>query len=169
MTLAQPLTPLRWIVIPALQVVVATWLFTMPLQLFGLRPPEPVFAMVLAFAWAVIRPSVLAPFCLLLLGIGMDLLWGSPLGLWSVAMLIPYGAVLSVRNMLMGQQFPVLWLGFAVACGMAELTGVLVTQILAHATPQMLGVFYQWGVTVALYPLAHRLIERFDDADVRFR
>ena len=169
MTLAQPLTPVRWILIPALQVIIATWLFTMPYRVFGLQPPEPVFAMVTAFAWAVIRPSVLAPFCLLLMGIGMDLIWGSPLGLWAVSLLVSYGAVLLVRNMLVGQQLPILSLGFAVACGMAELTGVLVTQTLSHATPQFVGVLYQWGVTIALYPLAHRLIERFDDADVRFR
>lgn len=169
MTLAQPLTPLRWIFIPALQVIVATWLLTMPLRVFGLQPPEPVFAMVLAFAWAVIRPSVLAPFCLLGLGVLLDLIWGSPLGLWPVALLIPYGAVLAVRNMLIGQQLVVLWLGYAVACAMAELAGVLITQTLSHSTPQVVGVLCQWGVTVALYPLAHRLIERFDDADVRFR
>ena len=169
MTLAQPLTPVRWIFIPALQVIVATWLFTMPLKVFGLQPPEPVFAMVLAFAWPIIRPSILTPFCLFLLGVGMDLIWGSPLGLWSVALLISFGAVQSVRNMLMGQQLAVLWLGFAVACGIAELSGVLITQVLSHSTPQLVGVVYQWGVTVALYPWAHRLIERFDDADVRFR
>jgi len=70
---------------------------------------------------------------------------------------------------LVGQQLSVLWLGFAAVCAMAEITGVLITQIISHATPQFVGVICQWGVTVALYPWAHRLIERFEDADVRFR
>ncbi len=166
---AQPLTPVRWIFIPALQVLLATWLFIIPLRVFGLQLPEPVFAMVPTFAWALIRPSILAPFCLLLLGVAMDIIWGSPLGLWAVALLAPYGAVLAVRNMLVGQQLFIMWVGFAVACGMAELTGVLVTQVLSHGTPHVLGLICQWGVTVALYPLADRLIERFEDADVRFR
>ena len=169
MTLAQPLTPVRWILIPALQVIMTTWLFTMPCRVFGFQPPEPVFAMVTAFAWAVIRPSVLAPFCLLLMGIGMDLIWGSPLGLWAVSLLVSYGAVLLVRNILIGQQLPILWLAFGVACALAELLGVLITQVVSHVTPRALGVISQWGVTIAVYPWAHRLIERFDDADVRFR
>jgi rod shape-determining protein MreD len=35
--------------------------------------------------------------------------------------------------------------------------------------PNIFGVCWQFLATAALYPFAHRLIERFEDADVRFR
>ncbi len=39
----------------------------------------------------------------------------------------------------------------------------------ALETPNLLGAFWQWLVTALLYPFAHNLIQRFEDADVRFR
>jgi rod shape-determining protein MreD len=37
------------------------------------------------------------------------------------------------------------------------------------AMPSLLAVFWQFLVTTLLFPFAHRLIDRFEDADVRFR
>ena len=39
----------------------------------------------------------------------------------------------------------------------------------ALVTPNLLATFWQLLVTVLLYPFAHRLIARYEDADVRFR
>jgi rod shape-determining protein MreD len=35
--------------------------------------------------------------------------------------------------------------------------------------PNLIAVGWQFLVTAALYPFAHILIERYEDADVRFR
>ena len=81
-----------------------------PFRVFGLRLPEPVFPMVLAFAWAVIRPSMIAPFVLLALGLFLDLYWGGPFGLWALALLAAYAMVLlGVRSIMSGQSRLVLW------------------------------------------------------------
>jgi rod shape-determining protein MreD len=53
--------PLQWIVYPALIAIAVTVLLAIPFRLFGLNLPEPVFPLVLAFAWPLIRPSMLAP------------------------------------------------------------------------------------------------------------
>ena len=50
-----------------LQVIFWTLIFAIPFRVFSLQLPEPVFCMVPVFAWAVIRPSILAPFAILLL------------------------------------------------------------------------------------------------------
>ena len=60
--------------------------------------PEPVFAMPVVFAWAVIRPSMLAPLGVMFMGIFLDFLWGTPTALWAVCLLLPYGLVLSGRS-----------------------------------------------------------------------
>ena len=58
---------------------------------------------------------------------------------------------------------------FASATALTMLTGFLVCTIVSLATPNLLSVFWQFLATSVLYPFAHRLIERFEDADVRFR
>ena len=49
------------------------------------------------------------------------------------------------------------------------MVGFLITQLDARATPNLLAMLWQFLATILLYPFAHRLIDRFDDADVRFR
>jgi rod shape-determining protein MreD len=165
----RPLDPWRWLGVPALACVVATIVFAIPIKVFGLLLPEPVFPMVLAFAWAVIRPSVIAPFVLMLLGLFLDVFWGGPMGLWGVSLLASYTVVLASRSIMTGQSRPMRQVWFAGATGLTMLTGFLISSVISLALPNLLAVFWQFLATALLYPFAHRLIERFEDADVRFR
>jgi rod shape-determining protein MreD len=169
MQAARPLGPWRWLGAPALACIVATILFAFPLRLFGFSLPQPVFPMVVAFAWALIRPSVLAPFVLLLLGLFLDLYWGGPMGLWAVSLLVAYASVLASRSIMTGQSPPMRLVSFAAATALAMLCGFLLSSLDSIAFPDPLSTFWQFFATTLLYPFAHRLIERFEDADVRFR
>ena len=143
--------------------------FATPLKMFGLQLPEPVFAMVPAFAWAVIRPSVLAPFVLLLIGVFLDAMWGTPMGLWALSLLVAYAGVLATRSMMSGQSSAVMWVWYAGVTALAMLAGYIFTVFESKAAPGAMPVFWQFLWTVILYPFAHRLVSRFEDADVRFR
>ena len=169
MQAARPLDPWRWLGAPALACVVATVVLAIPFRVFGLQLPQPVFPMILAFAWALIRPSVLAPFVLLLLGLFLDAYWGGPLGLWGVSLLAAYAVVLSARSIMTGQSRGMRQLWFCAATGLAMLSGFLLTALDSVAMPNLVSVFWQFLATSLLYPFAHRLIDRFEDADVRFR
>jgi rod shape-determining protein MreD len=166
---ARPLDPWRWIGVPALLCMAFTILFAAPIRIAGLQLPEPIFPMVCAFAWAVIRPSILAPFTLLVLGAFLDLFWGSALGLWSVSLLVPYAGALFMRNMMTGQSRPMMWAWYAGMCAVALASGYLITMLDVKSAPSLIAVFWQFLATSLLYPFAHRLIDRFEDADVRFR
>ena len=161
--------PQDWILFPALIALALTILFATPVKLFGLQPPEPIFPMVLAFAWPLIRPSMLAPLALLLCGLFLDLLWGGPLGLWALVMLGVYGVILLVRGLIVGQETLLLFFWFAGATVAAYAVAWLFVALDAGAAPSLWGSFLQAGITVALFPAANYLIERFDDGDVRFR
>lgn len=163
------LDPWRWLGLPLLLCMLATILFSLPVRFFGWGLPEPVFGMILAFSWAVIRPSIAAPFGLLIMGLFQDIFWGGPLGLWPLGLLLAYGLVLATRNMMVGQSRPMMWFWFGVACLVAEAAAFLATQMDARAAPNLLAVLWQFLATILLYPFAHRLIDRFEDADVRFR
>ena len=166
---ARPLAPWVWLGVPILQVMVATILFAIPLRLWGLALPEPVFALPVVFAWAVIRPSMLAPIGVMIMGLFLDLLWGGPRGLWAVCLLLPYGAVLAGRSILAGQPRLIMWGWYAATVLLAMGAGFLFTMLNARSSPDLISVGWQFLATVVLYPLADRLIDRFEDADVRFR
>jgi rod shape-determining protein MreD len=166
---AERLDPLRWIIVPMLACLMATLLFAAPIRVYGLRLPEPIFAMIPTFAWAVLRPSIFSPICLLILGLLTDLVWGGRLGLWELGLLTAYGFILVTRSMMSGQSPVMLWVWYAFACFLAMGVAYLAVVFETGNPPSLLTAFGQWLPTVLLYPLADRLIGRFEDADPRFR
>lgn len=161
--------PVQWIVIPALVTVAVTILLATPVELFGLNLPEPVIPMVLAFSWPLIRPSVTAPLVLTLLGLILDILTYGPLGLWALALLAVYAVVLASRSFLIGQDTAVLFVWYAACCGLAFLLAYIIVSIIARNPPSILALIGQVVPTLLLFPFADRMIERFEDGDVRFR
>ncbi|MDQ1153674.1 hypothetical protein [Brevundimonas sp. SORGH_AS_0993] len=161
--------PLEWVVYPSLAAIAATVVLATPIQLFGLRLPEPVIPMVLAFAWPLIRPSMFAAVTLFVVGLFLDLFWNAPLGLWPLCLMAVYGGLLMSRNLLAGHE-GLVRLGWYVACtlGAFGLAYVVVTARAGNA-PSLTAVFGQIAPTLLLYPLANWMIERFDDGDIRFR
>jgi rod shape-determining protein MreD len=169
MSAARGLQPWRWLGVPMLQAMAATILFGIPLRAFGWQLPQPVFPMVLAFAWAVIRPSVLAPFAILILGLLLDIFWGGPLGLWALCLLIAYGIAFMGRSMMAGQNRLILWGWYSLATATAMVAGYLFVMLDARSTPGPFPMAWQFVATIVLYPFSQRLIDLFEDADVRFR
>lgn len=168
----EPSRPLRlggWIAVPLLLALLATLVFVMPARVFGLRLPEPVWPMVLAFAWPLIRPSIVAPFALLLAGLFLDLLWGAALGHWALALLAAYGSALLSRPLMVGQGALVLAAWYAgltlVLFGAAGLLSLL---DLGEA-PASAAVALQAVATLLLFPFAYWLVERYEDAGARLR
>lgn len=161
--------PVQWIFIPALLTVVATVILATPVELFGLTLPEPIIPMILAFAWPLIRPSVLAPLVLLGLGLFLDFFWGGALGLWGISLIAVYGAVLLARNLLVGQETHLLFGWYCVASLMAFLLAYFIVTLDVGNAPSLFALFWQIVPTLLLFPLADRLVQRFDDGDVRFR
>ncbi|MEO8926448.1 MAG: hypothetical protein ABI306_04720 [Caulobacteraceae bacterium] len=166
---ARRLNPILWLGAPMALCAAASLICALPLKIYGLRPPEPLFALIPAFAWGMIRPSILPPFALLALGIFLDLLWGAPLGLWPLALMAAYAPVLLARTFLSAQGIWSLWAWYAAACAAALATGVFFMTLRAGVVPNLVGVAWQFLVTAALFPFANRLIERYEDADTRFR
>jgi rod shape-determining protein MreD len=159
----------QWIGVPTLICLLATLLFAAPIRVFGLQLPEPIFAMVPAFAWGVLRPSIAAPFALLAIGLVLDMVWGSPTGLWSIALIGAYVTVLVSRSMMTGQSRAMMWVWYAAACAVAMSAAYCATTLDSGVAPNLFSTFWQFLPTMLLYPFAHRLIERFEDVDTRFR
>jgi rod shape-determining protein MreD len=162
--------PTQWIVYPALITLAATLVLGTPVELFGLHLPEPVIPMVLAFAWPLIRPSVIAPLILTALGLFLDVFSYGPLGLWALALLTVYAVVLASRSFLIGQDTAVLFVWYAACCGLAFMGAWLIVTLKASGNPpSLIALGWQVVPTLLLFPFANSMIERFEDGDVRFR
>jgi rod shape-determining protein MreD len=161
--------PLHWIGYPALACVAATLVFATPVRFFGFPPPELIFPMVLAFAWPLIRPSMIGPAALFVCGLFLDLFWGYPKGFWALILLAVYAGLLSVRSLIVGQETRVLFAWYAGATGAAYFLAYLLIMLRVKEAPSLLGVGASLIGTLMLFPLANALITRFEDGDVRFR
>lgn len=157
------------VVRPALIAIAVTVLLATPVELFGLKLPEPVAPLVLAFAWPLIRPSMVAPAVLFGLGLFLDMFWGGTLGLWPLCLLGVYGVVLASRNLLAGQETQVLFVWYALCVLGAFIVAYLIVTLDAGRAPSLLSLVGQIVPTLLLFPAADWLIQRFDDGDVRFR
>ena len=115
------------------------------------------------------QPEGRLPFALLVMGLFLDVFWGGPQGLWPLCFLATYAAVLGVRRLILGQDFIVMWASYGAATAIAFAVGYLVMTMITGGAPNMVAVGWQYLATLALFPIAHRVIGRYEDADVRFR
>ncbi len=161
--------PVEWILYPALAVIGATIVLATPVEMFGLKLPEPVLPMILAFAWPLVRPSMIAPVALFLTGLFVDLLWGGMLGVWPLSLLAVYGVVLLSRNLLAGQETQVLFVWYGCCPLLAFFLIYLIVSLDAVNAPSILALLGQLIPTLLLFPVANWMIQRFDDGDTRFR
>ena len=166
---AKPLNVFSWWAGPLFVALGASLVLAMPLKIYGLQLPEPVFPLVLAFSWGVIRTSAWPSVGLMVAGLVLDCLWGSPLGLWALCLLAAYAVVFALRPILSGGGFWALWFWYLAASVAAFLTGLILMGFKTGHLPSLVGVFWQLFASVMLFPFAWRLVERYEDADVRFR
>ena len=164
-----PMSPLVWLGLPLCAALAASVVLAAPVEAFGLQPPEPVFAMVPAFAWGIARPSVAPPLLISLMGLALDLLWGGPIGLWPLCLMVAYALSFLMRRVLAAEEFWGLLAWYAAACAAAMFTGVAMIGFRAGQLPSLIGVGEQFAITVLLFPFAWRLVERYESSDARYR
>jgi rod shape-determining protein MreD len=168
MTSRRPISPPLWVAGPVAACLLAALLLAVPLRLAGLQAPEPVFALIPAFTWAVVRPSIWPPVALAVLGVGLDLIWGTPPGFWAVLLLAAYALVFFSRRSLAGQDVWILWVAYGAACALAFGLGFAIALLRTGSPPSLVGLGLQFAVTVVLFPFAWKLVERYEAADTRF-
>ncbi|WP_297799717.1 rod shape-determining protein MreD [uncultured Brevundimonas sp.] len=160
--------PLEWVVYPALMAVLATVVLSIPFRLFGLTLPEPVFPLVLAYAWPMIRPAAIGPIVLFVLGLFLDLYWGGQFGLWALALMIVYGAMLLARAFMSGHATVVNFALYVGCVALAFFVAYVVTALRLNNAPSVMALIGQMLPTLLLFPVADWLVQKFDDNDVRF-
>ncbi|MDC7684009.1 hypothetical protein PQU92_12035 [Asticcacaulis sp. BYS171W] len=161
--------PQDWLLYPALLCIVATFVLATDIPLpFGWDLPEPVWPMILAFSWPLIRPSYIAPFLLAGLGFFLDYFWGAPIGFYVLCLMAVYGVTLLIRSYIVGQDLWVVTVAYGLAVFLFFALGTILTVIDTGMVPRLISVFEQMLATGVLVFFVHALLERYLHADVRF-
>ncbi len=138
--------------LPGVQTVVLLLLLAAPFGIPAQAQLQPAWAQACVFFWTLYRPaSMPAP---LVFGIGLllDLLAQSPVGIEVLVLLLIHAVALRSRRVLTRSGFATVWLVFmAVALGAALLEFLLVCLLTWHALPPWPGVF-EFGISAGLYP-----------------
>jgi rod shape-determining protein MreD len=158
-----------WVLLPALVCLGATFVLAAPIKIGIFSPPEPVLPLVLAFCWALIRPSYIAPLVLALLGLFLDNFWGAPIGLYTFLLMLVYGTFVSIRAYVAGQETLVILAVYGLTCFLFFMLGVIIISVSSGTVPRLIGVFEQMFVTMACFPLVLYMLETYLHSDARFQ
>jgi rod shape-determining protein MreD len=118
----------------------------------------PLLPLMAIYHWSIYRPQLMSVFAVFGIGLTIDLLTGSYLGVNTLILLLVRYAVASQRSFLAKRTFWIVWWGFMVVCALALLVEWLLVSALAERIilPQSFLLQYFIGLTV--YPLVSALL-----------
>jgi rod shape-determining protein MreD len=151
-TVLQRLDKLARNLTPLMTGLVLVMFSVLPLQIPYYGSVSPNLGVMAVFYWVVYRPDLMPPSAAFLTGLWQDVLVGSPLGANAFILLVVHMALAAQRRFFQGKTFSVVWWAFAMITFMAAgLTWVL-TMALYAVWLSPAPAFFQFLLTVALYP-----------------
>jgi rod shape-determining protein MreD len=121
-------------IIPFLCAVLCAVLANVPVSMTGGVVPPPVLALMPVYYWCLVRPDLMPPFAVLIIGVLQDLLSGSPPGVWTASFVAAYALVDRERE------------SFAGLSGIGAILGFAAAMLVAGATAySIMAILYYWG------------------------
>lgn len=139
---------------------VSVILLVTPLNLFGGFIPTPFLPLIVIFLYGLDRPASLSPFVTFGAGIIQDLLFGAAIGPWASVYLLLHAAIIWQRGYFAGRDIMVLTTGFAAAGFAAMFLYWFEMSILSARTMPFFAMFWQFLVTVAVFPVCLTFFRR---------
>lgn len=140
----------------------------LPISFSGGLLPAPVLALIAVYFWALARPSLMPPYAVLAIGLAEDLLSGGPPGLWATGFLAGYVLIDRQRKDLGELNGAGNLVAFTAVMLLSAITAyVLACAIFVRLLP-VAPLLLEGIVTVALYPLLERPLDRADRSITRF-
>ncbi len=135
----------------------------LPFGLPGQAELRPAFAIGCIFFWSLYRPAALPAPVIVIVGLLLDLLGFSPLGLWAVLLLSLKGLILLGRRRLLPLSFMFIWLVFcAAAAALSAIAWAVQSALYLSMLPtlplaaQILTSIFLYPALTALFIRAHR-------------
>ena len=146
--------------LPAVFCLLFVFLSVLPIPVPGYSSIVPMLTLACIFFWAIHHPRLLPPLVVFAVGLVEDILSGAPMGAGAVVLLLAYGVTVSQRRFFHNRSFLQVWTGFGiVALGAAALSWLMAVIVSgAFAPPQ--AAFFQYLLTLAVYPLVTWVLHR---------
>ena len=139
-------------------------LSVVPLHLPDFQRVARGLTLMAVYHWAIYRPNLLPLTAVFVLGLLQDILSGAPLGVFVLVFLTAYGVVLSQRRFLAGKSFLIYWLGFAVIAFGAAVESWVLASIWNFAILDFRSIFYQFLISLGLFPIVAWMFLRWQQA-----
>lgn len=137
---------------------------TIPFHIPGFAQVAPMLPLIGIYFWAVYRPDLMPAAAVFLIGIIHDFLSSLPVGVSALIFLLVLGAALAQRSFFSGKSFVIVWIGFIfVAAGALALEWLLLS-IISGELIQARSAIYQFGLTVAVFPVLSWMFTRWQQA-----
>ena len=138
---------------PTLLGITGVLILAAPFRFFEGLAPTPIIPLVVVFFWSIYSPDYLPAPSVFVIGLLQDLLMGGPLGLWAAVYLVTQFIVSWQRAYFLGREQKVVWIGFALAAGIASLMLWLVMSLMSGVLLPVGALAAQMIATILIYPL----------------
>jgi rod shape-determining protein MreD len=123
------------------------------IPLLGSGSVRPAFLLIGIYFWTITKPALLPVPVVFLIGLAFDIVSASVVGLHTFAFMLIVMLVRSQRRYLLGQTWPVLWVGFVVAALILSLIQMLVYVLDNKAAPPVFLMLAETLVSALAYPV----------------
>ncbi len=138
--------------LPASLTTAILLLLSAPLGIPGQAQLQPAWAQACIYFWSLYRPTALPAPAVFAIGLLLDLLAQSPIGIEVLILLLIHATALRARRTLTRTGFATVWLAFiGVAFAAATLEWLLVSLLTWHPLPPWPGLV-ECGLAVGIYP-----------------
>ena len=128
-------------------------LTAVPTRLPDFASIAPMLPLMGVYYWAIYRPDLLPAWSAFLIGLLYDIIAGTPLGVNALVLLLVQDTAASQRRFFLAKSFLVSWWAFALLAGGATgLSWLLITLLSARAIAPS-PVFFQYLMTLGLFPV----------------
>lgn len=158
--LSARLTPL---LISLLLVVIAN----LPISFTAGLLPAPALALSAVFFWALLRPGLMPPAAVLVIGLAEDLLSGGPPGLWAAGFMAAYVLIDRERKMFEELNGAGMLIAFTGAVLLTATTAYLLASAIYLRLLPVAPLLLQSIATIVLFPLLERLLAWMDRSITR--
>lgn len=153
-------------IIPVGLALLGVMLGNFPISFLGGLVPPPLLVLMPVYYWAIVRPDLMSPFWIFVLGVLQDLFSGGPPGVWAASFLAVYALIDNQRDMLAGLSGIGAIIGFAVSALLACACAYFIVAIYYWHLPPLAPVMAELAMTVFVYVFAvfvlgsihHRLV-----------
>jgi rod shape-determining protein MreD len=140
-------------ILPILFALALVVLVNLPVSFTGRLMPAPSLALAAVYYWVLVRPDLMPPVAVFVVGLLEDVLSGGPPGLWAAGFLAAYLLTDRERDTLAGLKGIGAILGFAGSMLVASATAYALLLAVYWRSAPLPPLLLESAVTVLFYPL----------------